>query len=365
MTPSFDLAERMARSRVEMNDRDIDVLLLSLGMDLVYLTGHEAPPLERLTMVVIPVDGDATLVVPELEAPKVVVRPDAFSMRPWSETEDPVGIVAALAGSPRRVAIGDQTWSLFVLALQERMPDARFVSARHISSALRLHKSDDEIDLLRAAGKGADRVATRLGLMRLSGLSEADLARLIAGMLIEEGHEMAGMPIVGSGPNGASPHHHAGDRVIEQGDAVVIDFGGTHGGYHSDTTRMFYVGGPSAEMAEVHAIVHASQEAGFGAATVGTAAEDVDGAARAVIADAGYGEYFIHRTGHGIGLDVHEDPYLVEGNARRLEPGMAFSIEPGIYLPGRFGVRIEDIVVMLPGGPERLNQSSREPVAVA
>ena len=290
MTPSFDFTARIGRARSEMEARDVDVLLLSLGMDLVYLSGYEAPPLERLTMLVIPVDEEATLVVPELEAPKVVPRLEAFSMRPWSETEDPVGIVAALAGSPGRAAIGDQTWSLFVLALQERMGKTRFVSAQHISSALRLHKTDHEIDLLRAAGKGADRVAARLGDMRLSGLVEADLARLIAAMLVEEGHEMAGMAIVASGPNGASPHHHAGERVIELGDAVVIDFGGTYGGYHSDTTRMFYVGMPNDEMAEVHAIVHASQQAGFAAATVGTPAEDVDRVARAVIADAGYGE---------------------------------------------------------------------------
>ncbi len=184
-------------------------------------------------------------------------------------------------------------------------------------------------------------------------------------MLVEEGHETAGMAIVGAGANGASPHHHASDQVtIEAGDVVVVDFGGTYGGYHSDTTRTFYVGEPTSEASEVHEIVRASQEAGFQAATIGTPAQDVDRAARAVIDDAGYGEYFIHRTGHGIGLDVHEDPYLVEGNEQVLGSGMAFSIEPGIYLPGRFGVRIEDIVVIGDEGPERLNESPRTPVVV-
>ena len=365
MSASFDLVERMARARREMLATGVDVLLLSLGMDLVYLTGYEAPPLERLTMVVIPAEGEATLLVPELEAPKVVPQPDTFSIRPWGETEDPVAIVATLAGSPSRAAIGDQTWSRFVLALQEGMAATTLISARQISTALRLHKSEDEIELLRGAGAGADRVAVRLGRVQFSGCTEAELARQIAEMLIEEGHDMAALAIVGSGPNGASPHHDPADRVIQAGDAVVVDFGGTYGGYHSDTTRMFYVGDPSEEMKEVHEVVHAAQEAGFRAAKVGTSAQEVDRVARAVIADAGYGEHFIHRTGHGIGLEVHEEPYLVEGNATPLAPGMAFSIEPGIYLPGRFGVRIEDIVAIGASGPERLNESPREPVIVA
>lgn len=365
MIPSFDLIERMARARAEMQAAGVDVLLLSLGMDLVYLTGYEAPPLERLTMAVIPVEGESTLVVPALEAPRVVPEPAAFGIRPWDETEDPVTIVAGLAGPASRAAIGDQTWATFVLELQRRMNTTTFVSAGEISTALRLHKSDDEIELLAAAAAGADRVAVRLSAVQFSGRTEAELGRQIAGMLIEEGHEMAGGAIVGSGPNGASPHHRAADRVIERGDAIVVDFGGTHRGYHSDTTRMFYVGEPSAEMKEVHDIVHQAQETGFRAASIGTPAQEVDRATRAVIVDAGYGEYFIHRTGHGIGLDVHEEPYLVEGNTMPLAQGMVFSIEPGIYLPGRFGVRIEDIVAVGAGGPVRLNEASREPAIVA
>ena len=295
----------------------------------------------------------------------MVAHPDAFGIRPWDETEDPVGIVADLAAPARRAAIGDQTWATFVLELQRRMQTTTFVSAGEISTALRLHKSDDEIELLAAAAAGADRVAVRLADVQFSGRTEAELAREIAEMLIEEGHDMAWGAIVGSGPNGASPHHHAADRVMRRGDAVVVDFGGTRRGYHSDTTRMFYVGEPSAEMKEVHEIVHRAQETGFRAASIGTPAQDVDRATRAVIADGGYGEYFIHRTGHGIGLDVHEEPYLVEGNVMKLAPGMAFSIEPGIYLPDRFGVRIEDIVAVGADGSVRLNESSRDPAIVA
>lgn len=365
MTVKFDFAERMARARREMDAADADVLLLSLGRDLPYLTGYEPPATERLTMIVVKADGAAMLVVPLLEAPKVVPHNDVFSIRPWGETEDAVAIVSDLSGSPDRVAIGDQTWSTFLLALQRRMPTTSFVSSQPISSALRVLKGSSEIDLLRSAAESADRVAARLAGTPFSGRTEVDLAREIGRMLVEEGHDAAGFAIVGSGPNGASPHHEPGDRVIARGDAVVVDFGGSLGGYQSDTTRTFYVGEPTAQMTEVHGIVAEAQETGFQAATVGRPAQDVDGAAREVIEDAGYGEFFVHRTGHGIGLDVHEDPYIVEGNHTPLEPGMAFSIEPGIYLPGRFGVRIEDIVVLLEDGPVRLNDSDRGPMIVA
>lgn len=365
MTPAFDYAARMRRARGEMTAAGIDVLLLSVGRDLTYLTGYDAPLLERLTMAVIPADAEATLVVPLLEAPKVAPQPEAFSIRPWGETEDPIAIVADLAGSPGTAAVGDQTWAVFVLALQDRMAGTRFAAAAPLSAALRIVKSQEEIALLRAAGASADRVAGRLASTTFSDHTEAELSRAVASMLVEEGHDMAGMAIVGAGSNGASPHHHASDRRISAGDVVVVDFGGTLGGYHSDTTRTFYVGGdPAGEEAEVHEIVRSAQEAGYRAAAVGAAAQDVDRAARAVIDDAGYGAFFVHRTGHGIGLDVHEEPYIVEGNTTTLSPGMAFSIEPGIYLPGRFGVRIEDIVVMGPDGPERLNRSPRRPLIV-
>lgn len=364
MTAPFDAARRLDRARRELEKSEIDVLLVSLGRDLLYLTGYEAPALERLTMAVVPADGRPTLVVPELEAPKVTPHPEAFDIRPWGETEDPVRIVADLAGPVARAAVGDQTWARFLLALQDTMEGTSFVSAAPISRALRLVKSDGEIHLLRSAAAGADRVAARLAGLQFTGRSEREISRSVSEMLIEEGLETAGFAIVASGPNGSSPHHDPGARAIEPGDAVVVDFGGTYGGYHSDTTRMFYAGRPDPEMKEVHDVVAAAQDAGYRAARAGVPAQDVDRAARVVIADAGYGEHFIHRTGHGIGLDIHEDPYLVEGNAAPLAPGMAFSIEPGIYLAGRFGVRIEDIVVIGSSGPERLNRSPREPAIV-
>jgi Xaa-Pro aminopeptidase len=343
-----------------MAERGIDVALLSVGADLPYFTGYEAMPLERLTMLVLPVAGDANLVVPRLEAPRVTELSGVFSIRPWDETEDPVEIVAGLAGRPARVVIGDQTWSMFLLRLQQRL-GASFESASPLTRELRMRKDRVELECLRRAAAAADRVAARLGSLRFSGRSEREVAALVSGWLVEEGHDRASFAIVGSGPNGASPHHESGDRGISSGDAVVVDFGGRLCGYNSDTTRTFFVGEPAGRVADVFSVVHRAQEAAVAAVRPGAAAQEIDRAARSVIEEAGYGQYFVHRTGHGIGLDVHEDPYIVEGNSLLLEEGMTFSIEPGVYLPGEFGVRIEDIVAVTPGGVERLNTSAREP----
>ncbi len=356
----FDFAARMDRARTEMTARDVDVLLASLGSELPYLTGYEPMPLERLTMAVIPCDGDATLVVPELEAPRIEPIPAVFDILPWGETEDVISIVGDLIGDAPTAMIGDHTWSVFLLALQQSLPGTSFMSARPIAEALRVIKEPAEIDLLRRAGASADLVAGLLAELRFSEKTEAQVSREVAAMLEANGTDVAGFAIVASGPNGASPHHEPGERLIGAGDAVVVDFGGTVGGYGSDTTRMFHVGEPSQEYREVHAVVLAAQQAGVAAVAPGVTAESVDAAARGVIADAGYAEYFIHRTGHGIGLDGHEDPYIIEGNTQVLRPGMAFSIEPGIYLPNEFGVRIEDIVVCTSDGVERLNTSSRD-----
>lgn len=363
-TPAFDYAARVRRARAEMDRLGIDVLLASLGSELPYLTGYQAMPLERLTMAVIPRNGVAKLVVPELEAPRVVPHDGVFDVVPWGETEEPVGIVADLIGAARRAAIGDQTWAIFLLQLQEALPATTFVSARDLTAALRLVKEPAEVDLLRRSAEAADRVAARLATHPFAGKTERRLAREVSDMILEEGCETVGFAIVASGPNGASPHHEPDDRVIMPGDSVVIDFGGTIAGYHSDTTRTFHVGEPDAEYQEVYEAVRLAQAAGVDAVRAGVEAEAVDAVAREVIAAAGYGEFFIHRLGHGIGLDGHEDPYLVAGNAQPLAPGMAFSIEPGIYLPGRFGVRIEDIVVCTEAGADRLNRSPRELVNV-
>jgi Xaa-Pro aminopeptidase len=304
-------------------------------------------------------------VVPELEAPRVGRLDDVFGVLPWGETEDPIKIVAGLVGATARAAIGDRTWAIFLLDLQAALPAAEFLSARELTAALRLIKEPAEVELLRRSAEAADRVAARLATHPFAGKSERRLAREVSDMILEEGCETVGFAIVASGPNGASPHHEADDRIIGPGDSVVIDFGGTIHGYHSDTTRTFHVGEPNAEYREVYEAVRLAQAGGVDAVRPGVEAQAVDAVAREIIAAAGYGESFIHRLGHGIGLDGHEDPYLVEGNAHHLEPGMTFSIEPGIYLPGRFGVRIEDIVVCTETGVDRLNRSPRDLVVVA
>ncbi|MGZ8784803.1 MAG: M24 family metallopeptidase [Acidimicrobiia bacterium] len=356
---TFDFGARLDAARRLMEARGIDALLASGGSDLRYLTGYEAMPLERLTMLVMTGDDAPVLLVPELEAPRVVERPEVFELHAWSETDDPIVIAAGLLEGVGSVAVGDQTWATFVLALQERLPGTRFGVASPLTRELRMRKDPEELDTLRRAGHAIDRVAARLREMRFSGRTEAELSRLVADMIIEEGHQAATFSIVASGPNGASPHHDAGKRTMQDGDGVVVDFGGKLDGYCSDTTRMFHVGEPTNEYTEIFAVLEEAQAAAVDAVRPGIKAQDIDRTARAIITGAGYGKYFIHRTGHGIGLDAHEHPYIVEGNDLELEAGMTFSIEPGIYMPGRFGMRIEDIVAVSADGVERFNRSDR------
>ena len=356
-------ATRLERARAAMADAGLDVLLLSVGADLPYFCGYEAMPLERLTMLVVPRDGDATLVVPGLEAPRVVERPDVFTVRPWAETENPIDIVAGLAGSAAAAAIGDHTWAGFLVDLGIAMPDTAFARASTITSPIRSVKDAAEIERLRTAGAAVDRIMARLqsGEIRLAGRRENEVAAEIAGQLREEGHDRVNFVIVASGPNAASPHHDAGQRVIQPGEGVLFDIGGTMVGddgvgYCSDITRCVWVGShPEREFLEAYAVLHEAQQASVASATVGTPAEAVDHEGRRRITDAGFGSYFVHRTGHGIGVEAHEDPYIVEGNTEPLVAGNAFSIEPGIYVPGRFGMRLEDIVVATDDGPDPLN----------
>ena len=342
-----------------MAAQGVDVLLLSLGADLPWVTGYEAMPLERLTMLVLPRDDEATLVVPRLEAPRVEPQPAVFTVRAWDETEDPVAVVAALVGTRSRLAVSNRTWATFVLQLQRALPHASWRPASSVLAPLRAVKDQDEVDALARAAAAADRVAAQLlaGEIPLLGRAESEVSREIGDRLVAEGHAKVNFAIVASGPNAASPHHEPGSRRIRPGEAVVCDFGGTLDGYCSDITRTVFTGSPPAELIEVYEAVRQAQEAGVAAATAGTPAEDVDRVARRRITEHGYGEFFVHRTGHGIGMEEHEDPYLVEGNPVPLVPGHAFSVEPGVYLPGRFGVRIEDIVVVADGGPRALNRA--------
>jgi Xaa-Pro aminopeptidase len=349
-----------------MDAAGVDALLLSLGADLPWLSGYEAMPLERLTMLVLPADAPATLVVPELEAPRVDHDPALFEMRPWGESEDPIGIVADLVGRRGSLAISDRAWSAFLLRLQSRLGPRTWLAASGITGPLRAVKDAAEVEALVAASAAADRVAAALlgGDIPLVGRTEQDVSRELGRRLVAEGHQRVNFAIVGSGPNSASPHHEPGSRLIRPGDPVVCDFGGTMNGYCSDITRTVSAGEAPEEFAELYRVLQAAQAAAVGAASAGTTCEEVDAVARRIITDAGYGSFFIHRTGHGIGLEEHEDPYIVSGNLLPLSPGHAFSVEPGIYLQGRFGARIEDIVVATEGAPRSLNNVSHDLVTL-
>ncbi len=367
--PTLDTAvylDRMAQVRAAMAEHDIDTVLLSVGHDLPYLSGYLAMPLERLTMLMVPREGDATLLIPELEAARVVEQPGVFELLPWGETEDPSAIVGRLAAGSARVAVGDQMWARFLVELLPHLPGATYDRAVDVVGSLRMRKDAAEVEALAAAGAAVDVIAGELqrGEIPLVGRTEAEVSAYLGRRIVEEGHQKMNFAIVAAGENASSPLHHPGDRVIRENEIVLCDFGGTMNGYCSDTTRCVVTGEIAPDIAEAYAVLHEAQAAARSAANVGAACQDVDRAARQVISDAGYGEYFIHRTGHGIGLEAHEDPYIVEGNDAPLEDGHAFSIEPGIYVPGKWGMRLEDIAVATPDGCRALNNSDRSLISV-
>lgn len=358
--------DRIERARQAMELHGVDVLLVSVGRDLPYLTGYEAMPLERLTMLVVPKDGEATLVIPRLEAPRVVEQPGVFELLPWGETENPVALTAKLVGRAGRVAIGDTMWARFLVELLPLLPGTVYDRAVGVMGELRMRKDAAEIEALRRAGAAVDRIAAELqaGRIPLVGRTEADVSADLSARIIAEGHQKVNFAIVAAGENAASPHHHPGDRVIREGEIVLCDFGGTMDGYCSDITRCVFVGDPVPEVAEAYAVLQTAQAAGVAAGTVGTPCEEVDRVTRRIIADAGFGEYFVHRTGHGIGMEEHEDPYMVEGNSIPLVAGHAFSVEPGIYVAGRWGMRLEDIVVAADAGPDVMNHADHRLASV-
>jgi Xaa-Pro aminopeptidase len=360
-------ADRRARALEAAEAEGLAGMLISPGPDLAYLTGYTPLPLERLTLLVLSAGNDPTLVVPELERPSAerAVGVALLTLRDWRDGRDDPYAIAAGMLAPGRYAITDRTWASHLLALERAAPDRSFAAAGEALPLLRAVKDPEEIERLRAAGSAADAAFADVIDLPFAGRSETELAAELDRLLLEHGHQRVDFTIVGSGPNGASGHHEPGERRIAPGDAVVMDFGGVRDDYCSDITRTVFVGEPTDEQREVYAIVRAAQQAAFEAVRPGVSAQDVDRAARAVITEAGYGDRFVHRTGHGIGLEIHEPPYIVEGNATRLEPGMTFSDEPGIYLEGRFGVRIEDQVVVTVQGAERLNEASRDLTIVA
>jgi len=364
--PPERFVERLERAADGASAAGLDALFIGVGSDLRYLTGYAAMPLERLTMLVVRPERDPFIVVPRLErgAAEAGLR-TPIEIVTWDETDDPYAL-AAVDPPARRVAVSDTMLAMHVLRLQATLGSGVDCSlASPVLRELRMVKDADEIALLRLAARAADRVVAQIAAGRLVGRTEADVAREVRERLVAEGHDDAHFAIVGSGPNSASPHHEASERVIEAGEPIVLDIGGTVGGYGSDITRTLWVtggdpaAGPDERFRHLFAVLQGALEAATRAARPGVACAAIDGAARAPIESEGYGEAFFHRTGHGIGLEGHEDPYLVAGNDLPLQPGMAFSVEPGIYLPGVYGARIEDIVVCGEDGPVVLNEAPR------
>jgi Xaa-Pro aminopeptidase len=345
----------------------LDALLLTPGPDLRYVTGYDAHALERLTCLVVPADGAPFMVVPRLEVPAAHASPAGaldLEIVGWDETDDPYALVSRRLGAVAAVGLADRMWALMVLRLRAALPAARQELASMALRELRARKSPAEVAALQAAAEAIDRVHAQVPGWLRPGRTEREVAADICEAILAEGHASADFAIVASGPNGASPHHTAADRVLQPGDAVVVDIGGTMpSGYCSDCTRTYAIGSAPDGFAAYYQVLKDAQEAACQAVRPGITAEAVDAAAREPITAAGYGEFFVHRTGHGIGLETHEDPYIVSGNSEALQPGHAFSIEPGIY-PGPHGARIEDIVVCTADGCEQLNKASRDLIVV-
>ena len=360
-------ASRLEEAQAQVRAAGLDALLLTPGADLRYITGYDAKQLERLTCLVVPGGNQPVLVVPKLELAAAQASPASglgLEMIPWEETEDPYELIARRLGHVAVVGLADQMWALMVLKLRDAMPGASQVLASSALRDLRIRKTPAEVEALREAGAAIDRVHARVPAWLKAGRTERQVGALIAEAILAEGHSQVDFVIVGSGPNAASPHHEVSDRVLAPGDVVVVDIGGAMpSGYRSDCTRTYAIGEPPAGFTAYYRVLKDAQEAACAAVRPGVPAEMIDAAAREPITRAGYGPAFIHRTGHGIGLESHEDPYIVAGNTEPIAPGMAFSIEPGIY-PGPHGARIEDIVVCTEDGCERLNQAPRELIKV-
>jgi Xaa-Pro aminopeptidase len=357
------LTRRMERAVAQAEAAGLTGVLVTPGPDLIYFTGYRPVAItERITMLVLQTARDPAMIVPVLERPDAEGAPGAaaVSLTDWADGHDPYAATAGLLDPHGRYAISDSAWSMHLLGLQQALPDSGYVSMTSALPMLRAVKDAEELERLAAAGASADASFEQILGVRFAGRRERDIGADLAGFLRDHGHSEVDFTVVGSGPNGANPHHEMSERTIEDGDMVVLDFGGLQDGYGSDTTRTVHVGEPTGEEREVFEVVRRAQQAAFEAVRPGIACQEIDRVARKVIDEAGYGEYFIHRTGHGIGLTTHEPPYMVEGEARELEPGMCFSIEPGIYLPGRFGVRIEDIVTVTEDGGRRLNNTTHE-----
>lgn len=360
--------ERIERARAMAAHAGMDGLLISPGPDLRYLVGYDAVPLERLTLLVLPAVGGPVLVVPALEEPAALASPAGgagLGILTWGETDDPYAIVSHIVGDASVLAVDNRMWAEKALRLRQALPAAEQVLAGRVMDDLRMVKGPDEIHALTAAGGAIDRVHAQVPDLLRAGRTEREVGRDIADLILATGHVAVDFVIVASGPNGASPHHEVSDRVLQAGDAIVVDIGGTMpDGYRSDCTRTYALGDPGDDYLRAYDALLEAQAAGVASVRPGVTCASIDRVTRDQLVRAGLGDLFIHRTGHGIGLETHEAPYIVEGNDQVVAEGMAFSVEPGFYLPGRYGARIEDIVVVGADGPIVLNHRPRELVVI-
>lgn len=358
---------RIARVAQSLRDHGHDLLLITPGADLFYLTGYRALPLERLTCLAVRADGQAWLIVPQLERPAAEVHDltaHGVTLLDWQETQDPYALLAGATGPARAPLVANLMWVEKAHHLQAAY-DVPVGLAGRVLADIRAVKSDDEIGQIHAAGAAIDQVHEAMAEWLRPGRTEREVGADIAAAITAAGHATVDFVIVASGPNGASPHHEVSDRVIHEGEPVVVDIGGSlPSGYCSDSTRTYVCGQPPGDYAQHYAALQAAQQAAVEYARPGVTCESVDAVARSVMAEHGLAQYFIHRTGHGIGLETHEDPYIVAGNTTLVQPGHAFSIEPGFYVPGRFGARIEDIVTVGSHGVTSANNTSHDLVCL-
>ncbi len=361
-------ARRLAAAAAATADAGLAGLVITPGYDLRYLVGLRAQTFERLSALILPASGDPTVVVPRLELASLkesAIAALGLAVRDWVDGDDPYQLVsAALGGAPAATAVTDSMSALHLLPLAGAL-GVLPILATDILRKLRMVKEECEIEALRKAGAAIDRVHARVPELLVPGRTEADVAGDIAEAIVIEGHSEVAFIIVGSGPHSADPHHGYSDRELQVGDIVVVDIGGAYEpGYHSDSTRTYSIGEPNHDVAQQYSVLQRAQRSAFDAVRPGVTAEQVDAAARDVLAQEGLAEFFVHRTGHGIGLSVHEEPYIVAGNDLPLTAGMAFSIEPGIYFPGRWGARIEDIVIVTEDGALAVNNQPHELIVV-
>ena len=361
-------AQRLHAAQKAAADKGIDLLLIGTGSDFAYLTGSWVSSHERLTVLVVPQRGTAWIVAPNTDITDIKAAPVGqldVELRGWNDGEDPYELALRGAGDGLgKVALGQSLTADHVLRFQDLLPHASYELATYALAELFTRKDEAEIAELRKAGRAIDAVHAQVPQLLQAGRTEAEVAHELEKLILQE-HSVIDFVIVGSGQNGANPHHSFSDRVLAEGEPVVVDIGGTlPSGYHSDCTRTYVVGGDMSkapqDFQDAYAVLADAQAAGRAAAHPGSTAADIDAIVRQAISAAGWGDYFVHRTGHGIGLSTHEEPFIMEGNDLALEEGMAFSIEPGIYLEGKWGMRLEDIVVLTNDGYESLNQAPRD-----